>query len=119
MRHIVTEEINRGRIRTGPLKSGDNYGFMGAFQFSMNEGPEMLVISSGPMPDWEHVSVSTKERCPTWEEMNYIKDLFWGETETVIQLHPPKSLYVNKSPFCLHLWKPVGVNIPLPPKRYV
>lgn len=40
---------------------------------------------------WEHVSVSLSNRCPTWEEMCMVKDIFWGEDECVIQFHPPKS----------------------------
>jgi hypothetical protein len=43
--------------------------------------------------------------------------LFWGDEEAVMQLHPPKSTWINNHNFCLHLWKPhstVG-EIPLPP----
>jgi hypothetical protein len=69
---------------------------------------------------WQHVSVTINsterkvERCPTWEEMCYVKSLFWNDEETVMQLHPPKSEYVNCHPYCLHLWKPDSVEIPLP-----
>lgn len=27
-----------------------------------------------------------------------------------LQFHPPKSEYVNLHPFCLHMWKQVGVD---------
>ncbi len=78
---------------------------------------------------WQHVSISLikdishrgnkkrfnmVERCPTWEEMCYIKSLFWDDEESVMQLHPPKSQWVNNHPYCLHLWKPDSVEIPLP-----
>lgn len=71
-----------------------------------------------PLPAFEHASVSVvgEERCPTWAEMCYIKDLFWGPEECVIQYHPPRSQYVNNHPYVLHLWKPKGVAIPLPPR---
>ena len=70
---------------------------------------------------WEHVSVSTPERCPTWEEMCWIKDLFWDEEETVVQYHPPKSRYVNMHPFTLHLWRPTRSKdrLPFPPSNLV
>ena len=74
---------------------------------------------------WEHISVTVAEikkdatRCPTWAEMCYVKDLFFGNDEAVMQLHPPEREYVNNHPFCLHLWKPVGQEIPLPPSIYV
>jgi hypothetical protein len=64
---------------------------------------------------WEHVSVSTPKRCPNWLEMSYVKDLFFDPEEAVMQLHPPQSQYVNHHPFCLHLWRPLQVTIPMPP----
>jgi len=69
---------------------------------------------------WQHVSVtlySTRinvKRCCTWEEMCFIKSVFWENDETVIQFHPPKSEYVNNHPFCLHLWKAENFEFPLP-----
>lgn len=75
------------------------------------------VVSDGE--GWEHVSVSLNKRCPTWDEMCFIKGVFWGDDECVIQYHPVKAEYVNNHPFCLHLWKPQGVEIPTPPKVFV
>lgn len=77
-----------------------------------SDWPELFGLTSLP---WEHISVSAQGRCPTWEEMNWVKDLFWEPEECVLQFHPPRSVYVNRCPFALHLWKPVGVLIPLPP----
>ena len=59
---------------------------------------------------WEHVSVSPKHkfRIPTWNDMCYLKDVFFDEEEEVYQIHPKKSEYVNLSENCLHLWKPIG-----------
>lgn len=66
-------------------------------------------------PAWEHVSVSLEDRCPTWDEMCFVKDLFWTDEEQVVQFHPPRSQYVNHHPFCLHLWKPRGTSFEMPP----
>ena len=63
--------------------------------------------------DWDHVSVSLitalgtdfLKRCPKWNEMCFIKDLFFEDEEEVIQFHPKKSEYVNIHPYVLHLWK--------------
>lgn len=74
---------------------------------------------------WEHVSVSVGElkkvqhRCPTWEEMCWIKNQFWSEDDCVIQYHPAKSEYVNMHPFVLHLWRPTDQNLPIPIKEMV
>jgi len=63
---------------------------------------------------WEHVSVSLPNRCPTWDEMCFIKDKFWGEKDAVIQFHPPKSESINVHPYCLHLWRSNEGQIHLP-----
>lgn len=66
--------------------------------------------------DWEHVSVSLSSRCPTWEEMCAVKDIFWEPEDTVMQLHPPRSQYINCHPHVLHLWRPASEKIPMPPR---
>lgn len=64
---------------------------------------------------WEHVSVSKKYECPTWEEMCHIKELFWDDPEDyAVQYHPPRSRYVNNHPNCLHLWRAIDGEIPFP-----
>ena len=92
----------------------------GAFRINMRFAV-LRVISSGEFHEgvkWEHVSISNSTRCPTWEEMCAVKELFWADDETVIQFHPKKSAYINKHPFCLHLWKHVDGH-ELPPEIYV
>ena len=93
----------------------------GAFKVYIN-GRSFFVIASNN-GGWEHVSVSpcnTKRKlCPTWEEMCAIKDLFFDPEEAVVQYHPPQSEYVNNHPYCLHLWRPIGTDIPRPPKVLV
>ncbi len=75
---------------------------------------------------WEHVSVSVKSygfnelnRCPSWEEMCFIKDLFWDKEDTVIQFHPPESEYVSQHHYVLHLWRKMGENAETPPSEAV
>lgn len=94
----------------------------GAFVVSYR-GQAFHVIASEGEPGtpfaWEHVSVSLSRRCPTWEEMCHMKELFWLPEEAVMQLHPPASEYVNRHPYCLHLWRPTDAVIPLPLKIMV
>jgi hypothetical protein len=74
---------------------------------------------------WEHVSVTdqTTKRsqlvCPSWEMMCRVKRAFWDDEETVIEYHVPMSEWINDHPGCLHLWKPIGVEIPRPPGLFV
>lgn len=82
-------------------------------------GRDLQIIASSGDPElgieWEHVSVSLSNRPPNWEEMCFVKGLFWDDEETVMQLHPPRSKWINNHPHCLHLWKPKNQEIPLPP----
>jgi len=80
-------------------------------------GAVVIVASWGE--GWEHVSVSLRNRCPTWEEMCIVKDIFWSDDECVVQYHPPKIEYVNCHPYCLHLWKKTGDEFETPPKIFV
>lgn len=79
---------------------------------SRGGGPAELG-GSDPYSRWDHVSVSLPNRCPTWEEMCFIKELFFERDEPAMQLHPAKD-YVNNHPYCLHLWRPLDAEIPLP-----
>ena len=103
------------RIRKGSMASDDSYGMNGAFLVAGPKGRLQIIASD--QEGWEHVSVSRLkgDDPPSWEEMAFVKDLFWEEEEMAIQYHPPKSRYVNNHPFVLHLWKPIGIELPLPP----
>lgn len=69
---------------------------------------------------WEHVSVAPFSGAnPTWDDMCFVKDIFWDDEDCVVQYHPPKSDYVNVKSNCLHLWKPIGQTIPRPPLIFV
>lgn len=68
---------------------------------------------------WEHLSVSTSTKCPTWEQMCFMKDQFWNDNEVCFQLHPKKEDYVNNHNYCLHIWKQIDGDIPTPPRIMV
>ena len=92
-------------------RMGDEYN--GAFEIRIGKERFFVIASNGG--GWEHVSVSHTKRTPTWEEMSKIKDMFFEGEETVMQLHPPKSEYVNIHDHCLHLWRPITEEILVPP----
>ena len=95
--------------------SGED-GFSGTVRRS-GSPPLRFIASWGG--EWDHVSVSLGYRCPTWEEMAYVKDIFFKPDECAIQFHPPKENYVNIHPFCLHLWRPQNEAILMPPTEFV
>lgn len=112
------------RIDDGPLASSQQDGNNGAFLIPHPrpkiKGQAMLVIISDGL-GWEHASVSIRNRhnqsmkiTPTWDDMCYIKNIFWNPSETVIQYHPAAENYVNNHPHCLHLWRPTAETLPIP-----
>ena len=121
MRNQPAASIERWRVRTGRLTSPDRapWGFfrVGNLTIIATDGRDALP-EYGPL-QWEHVSVSTPSRCPTWDEMEAVRLWFWRPVEVVIQIHPDLHEKVNYHPFCLHLWKPVGFKIPTPPQVFV
>ena len=92
-------------------------GGCGHIFFGVSKYPAIIIFSWGD--GWDHVSISYKNRCCTWEEMCYIKDTFFREDECVIQYHPAKKDYVNIHPYVLHLWRSQSEGIPVPPKYMV
>ena len=84
---------------------------------SKKERPCSIVFSNGG--GWEHVSVSFPNRCPTWEEMCEVKDMFFYEEEIAVQYHPPRNEYVNMHPYCLHLWRLKKEGLLMPPSWMV
>lgn len=63
---------------------------------------------------WDHVSVSRKNRCPNWPEMDQIKRLFFKPFEVAVQFHVAESEHINIHPHCLHLWRSWDQQYELP-----
>lgn len=119
--------IERHRILAGAWESspGDTFGL---FVWYQGKRQYRTIAADGAETGWEHVSLSILEpngkggfRCvmPTWDDMCAVKAMFWDDEECVVQFHPPKSEYVNNHPACLHLWKCVNAEFPLPPSILV
>lgn len=63
---------------------------------------------------WDHVSlkllVDGLFEMPTWDVMEFAKQLFWEPEACVVQYHPPCSEYVCNDKDVLHLWRFQGVS---------
>jgi hypothetical protein len=119
MRSSFSDRVERGRVLSSVAsphlisRVGDDYGF---FHLRTNAGEHLAaMVSSGTEEiPWQHVSVSHRQRCPIWDEMCWVKSLFFEDEEIAVQYHPRKADYVNYHPFCLHLWRPWAA-FPTPP----
>lgn len=120
-------ELNKYRIEVnlpdacyvGPKDAPIDQSRNGCFVLERNNVELRIIAGSGV--GWDHISVSTENRCPTWEEMEYVARLFFKTDEIAMQLHVPEKDYINNHPFVLHWWRPISKlkKIPLPPKSLV
>lgn len=86
-----------------------------------------VIASDGSTDDeggttgWEHVSCAPVklQRCPTWDEMEMVRELFWEDTATVVQFSVARAQHVNIHQFVLHLWRSTLQAQPLPPSIMV
>lgn len=56
---------------------------------------------------WLHISVTRRDRIPTWTEMMKVRDDFLGDDVEAYMVAPKKEDYANLHQFCLHWWAPV------------
>ncbi len=106
---------NVDRIKCGSFASDHKIdGCNGAFFIARFGKKFKVIISDGE--GWDHVSVSLEYQCPSWNEMCAIKKLFFKPEEEAIQFHPAESDYINRHPYCLHLWRNQNEKTLLPPK---
>lgn len=111
--------LEQFRLSKGPMANPPGM-HSGAFFIGRGNVQFVIIASEGSdeIP-WEHVSARARtskgERVPDWEEMCWLKSLFWDPEECVVQFHPPESQYVNNHPHVLHLWRCITIPFPQPP----
>jgi hypothetical protein len=102
-------------------KEGDHFGLFIIPSIKARGRTLNIIACDGLDTGWDHVSVSLagniKGNTPSWEEMCLVKDLFWDDSDCVVQFHPPKKDNVNIGEV-LHLWK-WNQPFPMPPKECV
>ena len=118
----VSKEAEKYRYKQGQFgtKEGDDFGL---FIIKTPKMKNPLKVIVAPMNNdeckWEHVSVSKQTSCPTWEEMCYVKNLFWSKDEVVVQFHPDEKNYIDTCGTCLHMWRNKETGHELPPSILV
>lgn len=113
------------RLRLPPhMATYEELGMNGMFYIPFKGVILRVIVSDGVNVDplaqgWEHVSVSIRDRCPNWEEMCHVKNLFWLPEECCVEYHPAEKDYVNMHAYCLHIWRPLNLAMPSPPSIMV
>lgn len=80
--------------------------------------PGLRVIASWGS-GWDHVSVSRQKRCPTWDEMERVRQIVTLPGEVWVQYGMPADRHINIHGYCLHWWRPQDVAVPTPPAQMV
>lgn len=127
MKAKLPKFIEAARVTHGPMRSDELFGPNGAFFVPYESGVLRVVSSNGE--GWDHVSVCRiidrnkseheNARCPTWDELQYVRNAFFEDDEWVVSYSPPKANHVNRHPFVLHLWRPQSETMPTPPEWMV
>ena len=128
MRRELFPDMERARCSMSGHFDDLGSGPQGAFKISGPRGMELRIVASDgrdwaeaglPPPVWEHVSVSLARRCPDWSEMEWVREQFWEPAELVLQFSVPRAVHISYHPYCLHMWRPIGVEVPVPPSATV
>lgn len=112
-------ELNEYRRTEWELRA---YGAMGDARngcFFVADGTASLRVIASAGGGWDHLSVSTELRCPTWGEMEYVRQLFTGPREVWLQFGVPAAAHINCHPYCLHWWRHQHREVRLPPSIMV
>lgn len=116
--------LEQHRVTTGSYGSDETYGNNGAF--GIPSGGITLHVIASDGGGWDHVSVHgawgdlpAENVTPAWDQMCYVKSLFFRGDEWVVQYHPAESKYKNVHPHTLHLWRSQTAVMPTPPLEFV
>ena len=101
-KNVTNEKVSKLKIEVRSIKQSD-------------KALVMLTKVAG----WEHLSVSFKNKIPSWECMQEMKELCFYDTEECFQLHPKADDYINNSEYTLHIWRPVEGMKQIPPSILV
>lgn len=52
-----------------------------------------------------HVSMSYPDHDPSWQEIKWVRELFYNTETDVMMVLPREELYVNFHQHCFHLWQ--------------
>lgn len=114
----LEEILKDGRLKVlSHEKDGDDFRIRAELTNPVTRKSWFVIFTNGF--GWEHLSISSSSRTPDWDTMCLAKSVFWDDDEACVQYHPRKEDYVNMHEHCLHIWKPLLKELPLPPSIMV
>lgn len=115
MRNSPNLKIEKYRVTDGDYGTHQTWGNNGMFLIPFKALVLRVVCSDGC--GWDHLSVSIEgvKRCPHWDEMKHVAELFFRDDEWSVQFHPSRKEYVNNHEWTLHIWRPQHQPLYHPP----
>lgn len=90
----------------------DDWGFRwmscaspGAFMLGVDLRVLLSVIVKKDQGKWLHVSYSYDDIIPPHDDTELVRELFMNERLPALSVWPSKEEYIDKMPYCLHLWQ--------------
>ena len=115
----VNEILNNKRIKTVYRKVQDDKSIQLKLEVHSYSASDKCLVKFTRALGWEHLSVSHKNKIPSWNTMQEMKEMFWEDEEVCFQLHPAKSEYINNNEYTLHIWKSIDGTFETPPSILV
>lgn len=84
-----------------------------------NKASDKCLVCMTCIDEWEHLSVSHKNKIPSWLCMEEMKEMFFKEDEEAFQFHPKMDNYVNNNEYTLHIWRRKDGKMEPPPSILV
>ena len=101
-KNVETDKVQKLKIEVRSIKQSDK-----------------ALVSLTNMFGWEHLAVSFKNKIPSWECMQEMKELCFYDDEECFQLHPKADNYINNNQYTLHIWRPTEGMKQIPPSIFV
>lgn len=80
-----------------------------------NKASDKCLVNMTCINGWEHLSVSHKNKIPSWLTMEEMKEMFFNDDEECFQFHPKMDNYVNNNEYTLHIWRRTDGKMEPPP----
>lgn len=84
-----------------------------------NKASDKCLVCMTCVDGWEHLSVSHKNKIPSWLCMEEMKEMFFKDDEEAFQFHPKMDDYVNNNEYTLHIWRKQDGTMSTPPSILV
>lgn len=103
------ESLDKFRIPVPPFmdipfyEETDEHGYYATGAFRV--GTMVILVSHNDDEGGWHLSMSHKNTMPTYEEMKDFRYKFLPNGINACEIFPPREKFVNRHPFCRHLWE--------------